>query len=197
MLPYNLLAFSTADVFLQARLKTVTWWATPFEVHLAAKTFNCIIHLFHSETLDGALTEAHYCFEPQAPRSTKKPACIFLKSELKNGNFLFQWYQPKPKIFRANSLWSALRVWLSQEHVRPISVHLLGKSELDFVSKCSNVLLKKPKSQMNTGSVPSDFNDYDYVRLCFSFNHLVTLLRFSGIAVHRTSIFGVHQSLQT
>jgi len=196
MLPDNFLAFGTDEGFLQARVKTVTWWATPFEVHLAAKKFNVIIHLFHSEP--GAIKEVHYCFEPQAPRSAKKPASIFLKSELmKNGNFSFQWYQPNPKIFRADTLFEALHLWLSQEHVRPISVDLLGKSELDFVSKCSKALLKKHKLQMKSGGVPSNFNDYDYVNDCAS--HSISLspyYDFAGIAVHRTSIFGGHQSLQ-
>jgi hypothetical protein len=126
---------------LQVRTNPDTW-ATPFEVHLAAKKFNCIIHLFH---LDSSISgqERQYCFEPEtedpAEQGFKRRPSIFLKSELKNGHFWFQWSQVTTKVSRTNSLFRALHNWLGQDEIRPISAHLLGVDDRDFISKCSKI----------------------------------------------------------
>jgi hypothetical protein len=116
------------------------WWATPFEVHLAARKFNCIIHLFHSEGELGA-EEKHYCFPPE--KSARSPGYprIFLKSQILHGRFWFQWYQTSPKLFRAKTLRSALSNWLRQDDVRPISFRYLGLNEHEFVSIFSKLIL--------------------------------------------------------
>lgn len=116
-------------------------WATPFEVYLAANKFNCIIHLFHSE-------DEHYCFQPDDKGFKKELPTIFLKSECRSdGQFFFQWYRVEPKTCRTKSLYSALRNWLGREEVRPISAHLLGVDEGDFVSKCSKILKRAHDQQ--------------------------------------------------
>jgi len=124
---------------LQVRTNPYTW-ATPFEVHLAAKKFNCVIHLFHSEI---SRQERQYCFEPEPEdpedQGFKRRPIILLKSELKNGQFWFQWYQVTTKVSRTNSLFCALHNWLVQEEIRPISAHLLGVNDRDFISKCSKI----------------------------------------------------------
>ncbi len=119
------------------------YWATPFEVHLAARKFNCVIHLFHSEP--PSAVETHYCFQPdhrhRSSGSVPLPN-LFLKSEIKDGEFWFQWYQVSPKLFRADTLWSALHKWLNKVDVRPITADLLGANEHDFKNKCSKILMK-------------------------------------------------------
>ena len=145
--PNTLLAICpvlTAGFLLQERINS-DYWATPFEVHLAARRFNCIIHLFHS--VDAVKTE-HYCFKPEyedrppAPGSAA-PKIIFLKSELKNGrHWHFQWCRVSHKFFREESLRSALKRWLGQDDIRPVTALLLGNSERDFASSCSMILKK-------------------------------------------------------
>ena len=128
---------------LQVRTNPDTW-ATPFEIHLAAKKFNCVIHLFHSESsIREQKKERQYCFEPEpedpVDQGFKRRPIILLKSELKNGQFWFQWYQVTTKVSRTNSLFCALHNWLVQEEIRPISAHLLGVNDRDFISKCSKI----------------------------------------------------------
>jgi hypothetical protein len=138
-------------MILQDRQKEESW-ATPFEVHLAARKFNCIIHLFHKE--DGG-KEEHYCFQPDHSKSghhhqipdSKAPPIIFLASSLtkkneeskENEEWRFLWCEVRPKISRASNLFTALRNWLKQEDVRPITYDQLGKDEAEFKRNCSEI----------------------------------------------------------
>jgi hypothetical protein len=135
---------------LQSRIPEGTWvtpfqfkrtWATPFEVHLAARRFNCIIHLF--------LDNVHYCFQPDRHRQSAAslgPHRIFLHAKITpSGEFHFQWYKPNPQLYREKTLWAALRTWFKQDDVRPLSFRELGCTELEFKSKCSNVVLEAHK----------------------------------------------------
>ena len=125
-------------------------WATPFEVYLAARKFNCFIHLFHKENVGN---EEHYCFPPDHAKSDRlripdsiAPPNIFLASkrqEKKLENpFGFLWSEVRPKISRASNLFTALQSWLKQEDVRPITYDQLGKDEAEFKRKCSDIYEK-------------------------------------------------------
>jgi hypothetical protein len=131
-------------MILQERKKESSW-ATPFEVHLAARRFNCIIHLFH---FDDSGNE-YYCFKPdpvkldrhrRLPGSRAQPN-IFLKYKIlpANQEFHFEWFQVSPKVFRAGDLFSALQMWMRQSDVRPITYYQLGRNEHEFKLKCSNI----------------------------------------------------------
>jgi hypothetical protein len=120
---------------------TSEYWATPFEVHLAAMKFNCIIHLFHHD--DSTDATMHCCFQPEdrsRSSGSTPPPIIFLQSKLENGEFWFQWCRVRPKLFCADTLKDALSLWLSQDDIRPITAHLLGADEKDFIRKCSKLL---------------------------------------------------------
>jgi hypothetical protein len=102
-------------------------WATPFELNLAANAFSCCIHLVHNDTSG----EIHNCF--YKPKIVERNASrrIFLKSEInKEGQFWFRWYRTRSKMQTSQNLFMALHAWLSQENVRPISAHLLGKEDV-------------------------------------------------------------------
>ena len=138
-------------MILQDRKKEESW-ATPFEVYLAARKFNCIIHLFHKE--DGVKEEEHYCFQPDYPKSNHHhqipdsiaPPNIFLASKRQRTKsekkFRFLWSEVRPKISRASNLFTALQSWLKQEDVRPITYVQLGKDEAEFKRKCSDIYEK-------------------------------------------------------
>ncbi len=128
-------------------------WATLFEVYLAARKFNCIIHLFRVEhvgngidveSVEIVIDKEHYCFEPDPLRriqGSKTPPSIFLRyCERGDRNLHFEWYRLSPQIFRASNLFTALQSWLKQEDVRPITYDQLGKDEADFKRKCSDIL---------------------------------------------------------
>ena len=142
-------------------------WATPFEVLLAARRFNCIIHLFHSEC--GSQQEAHYCFPPDTcARSSRRREddlvagpqdvnagerggqgypIIFLKSQILHGQFWFQWYQTSPKLSHAKTLRCVLSDWLKQDDIRPISFRYLGATEREFQTICSAILADAHKTK--------------------------------------------------
>jgi hypothetical protein len=56
--------------------------------------------------------------------------------------FGFLWSEVRPKISRASNLFTALRNWLKQEDVRPITYGQLGKDEDEFKRKCSDIYEK-------------------------------------------------------
>jgi hypothetical protein len=128
-------------------------WATLFEVYLAARKFNCIIHLFHVENIENGRDLGHYCFKPDPHRriqGSKTPPSIFLRyCEREDGNshLHFEWYRLSPKISRASNLFAALQNWLKQEDVRPITYDQLGKDEAEFKRKCSELLLNAKKNE--------------------------------------------------
>jgi hypothetical protein len=131
-------------MILQDRKKKDSW-ATPFEVHLAARKFNCNIHLFHKESGK----EDHYCFQPDHTKSdhhlrildSTAPRDIFLASVLPKDKeeWRFLWCEVRPKISRVSNLFTALQNWLKQEDVRPITYDQLGKNEAEFKWKCSKI----------------------------------------------------------
>jgi hypothetical protein len=98
-------------------------WATPFELELAANAFSCRIHLVHNDTSGGI----HHCVYKPKIVDENGSRRIFLKSEIKEGQFWFQWYRTRSKMQTSQNLFMALHAWLSQENVRPISAHLLGE----------------------------------------------------------------------
>lgn len=140
-------------MILQDRQKDDSW-ATPFEVHLAARAFNCIIRL--SATID---TEPEvYCYYPDPPETyphlsatrSRAPPIIFLESTiLENGQFYFQWLQVSPKISREGNLFTALRNWLKQDDIRPITYDQLGKDEKDFKRKCSETFTRAHETHLD------------------------------------------------
>ena len=119
-------------------------WATLFEVYLAARKFNCIIHVFRVENVENGIDQEHYCFEPDPLRriqGSKTPTSIFLSYCIREDtNFHFKWYRLRPQISRTGNLFTALQNWLKQDDVRPISCNQLGKDEAEFKWKCSNIL---------------------------------------------------------
>ncbi len=130
-------------MILQDRKKEESW-ATLFEVYLAARKFDCIIHLFHVENFENDMDKEHYCFEPDPHhriQGSKTPPSVFLRYFTRSdSNFHFEWYRLSPQIFRASNLFTALQNWLKQEDVRPITYDQLGKNEADFKRKCSDIL---------------------------------------------------------
>jgi hypothetical protein len=107
--------------------RTKKTWATPFELKLAANAFNCSIYLVHNETSD---VIHHSVYRPKIEEHNYSRR-IFLNSELnKEGQFWFRWYRTRSKMQTSQNLFEALKTWLSQEHVRPISAHLLGEKKV-------------------------------------------------------------------